>query len=319
MTIPQLIEQASPRAFSFEILPPLRGRGIEMLYNEIDLLSRFKPLYINITTHRSEVVVKTGSDGIARRYTERSRPGTVAVATAIHNRYGIPVVPHMICSGYSALETEYALIDLSFLDIHNLLILRGDKAKHHNCFVPTLSGHTYAIELARQVNDFNAGRFVDGTEMDIVPDVSFDYGVAGYPEVHAEATDSDADLRILKQKVDEGASYIVTQMFFDNNAYYAFVERCRSIGINVPIIPGLKPITNRRQLNLLPKLFGVSLPAELVSRIDACSGGNDDIKQIGIDWCEMQARCLYNHGVKSIHFYSHNAADSVCRILERLQ
>lgn len=201
MTIPQLIAQSSGRAFSFEVLPPLKGRGIARLFEEIDLLSVYNPLYINITTHRSEVVVKTCDDGMTRRYTERSRPGTVAVAAAIQNRYGIQAVPHIICSGYSRLETEYALIDLSFLDIRNLLVLRGDKAKHHNCFVPNASGHAHAIELACQVNEFNSGKFVDGSSMDALPTVPFDYGVAGYPEVHLEAADAETDLALLKKRL----------------------------------------------------------------------------------------------------------------------
>ena len=220
MTIPELIEQSAPRAFSFEVLPPLKGRGIARLFEDIDSLTKFNPLYINITTHRSEVVVKTDDDGLTRRYTKRSRPGTVAVAAAIQNRYGIQAVPHIICSGYSKLETEYALIDLSFLEIRNLLVLRGDKAKHHNCFVPNADGHAHALELEQQINQFNAGRFADGTEMDACPLVPFDYGVAGYPEVHLEAKDADTDLMLLKKKVDAGASYIVTQMFFDNDAYF---------------------------------------------------------------------------------------------------
>lgn len=317
MTIPQLIDRAATGAFSFEVLPPLKGRGIARLFEDIDSLIGFNPLYINITTHRSEVVVKTDDDGLTRRYTERSRPGTVAVAAAIQNRYGIQAVPHMICSGYSRLETEYALIDLSFLDIRNLLVLRGDKAKHHNCFVPNADGHAHAIELERQVNTFNSGRFDDGTEMDAPPAIPFDYGVAGYPEVHLEAKDADTDLLSLKQKVDAGASYIVTQMFFDNNVYYDFVDRCRRAGIDVPVIPGLKPVVTRRQATLLPKVFGTRLPAELVDALAACAD-DTEAKRVGVEWCAAQALDLYAHGVKSIHFYSHNAVPSVRRVLEIL-
>ncbi|MDE7473845.1 MAG: methylenetetrahydrofolate reductase [Muribaculaceae bacterium] len=317
MTIPQLIAQSPRPAFSFEVLPPLKGRGIARLFEDIDSLMAFRPLYINITTHRSEVVVKSCDDGMMRRYTERSRPGTVAVAAAIQNRYGIQAVPHIICSGYSRVETEYALIDLSFLDIRNLLVLRGDKAKHHNTFVPNADGHGHAIELARQVNEFNRGEFSDGTPMDAPPAVPFDYGVAGYPEVHLEAKDADTDLEVLKMKVDAGASYIVTQMFFDNEVYYDFVKRCRAIGINVPVIPGLKPLVTRRQATLIPSVFGVRLPDELAGALAACA---DDVeaKAVGVDWCVRQARDLYAHGIPSIHFYSHNAVPSVRRILETL-
>lgn len=318
MTIPELIQKSSSRRFSFEVLPPLKGRGIARLFEEIDSLMPFDPLYINITTHRSEVIIRTDDDGLSHRYTERSRPGTVAVAAAIQNRYGIQAVPHIICSGYSRLETEYALIDLSFLDIRNLLVLRGDKAKHHNCFVPNVDGHAHAIELEQQVNEFNAGRFADGTAMDALPLIPFDYGVAGYPEVHLEAKDAETDLKILKKKVDAGASYIVTQMCFDNDSYFAFVERCRAAGITVPIIPGLKPVVTRRQATLLPKVFGVKLPQPLVDSLLACDD-DDAAKRVGVQWCANQAAALYESGVKSIHFYSHNAVPSVRRVLETLR
>lgn len=318
MTIPELIQKSSSRRFSFEVLPPLKGRGIARLFEEIDSLMPFDPLYINITTHRSEVIIRTDDDGLSHRYTERSRPGTVAVAAAIQNRYGIQAVPHIICSGYSRLETEYALIDLSFLDIRNLLVLRGDKAKHHNCFVPNVDGHAHAIELEQQVNEFNAGRFADGTAMDALPLIPFDYGVAGYPEVHLEAKDAETDLKILKKKVDAGASYIVTQMCFDNDSYFAFVERCRAAGIAVPIIPGLKPVVTRRQATLLPKVFGVKLPQPLVDSLLACDD-DDAAKRVGVQWCANQAAALYESGVKSMHFYSHNAVPSVRRVLETLR
>ncbi len=278
----------------------------------------YNPLYINITTHRSEVMIKCDSDGITRRYTERSRPGTVAVAAAIQNRYGITAVPHMICSGYSKLETEYALIDLSFLDIRNLLVLRGDKAKHHNMFIPNADGHAHAIELEEQVNVFNSGYFVDGTEMDSKPVIPFDYGVAGYPEVHCDAKDAAIDLAMLKKKVEAGASYIVTQMFFDNEAYFDFVQRVRETGITVPVIPGLKPIVTRRQATLLPAVFGVRLPDELADALAKCKD-DAEAKAVGVDWCIAQSRELYDHGIKSIHYYSHNAVPSVHRVLEALK
>lgn len=318
MTIPQLINQSPTPAFSFEVLPPLKGRGIARLFEDIDSLIEFKPLYINITTHRSEVVVKTDSDGLTRRYTERSRPGTVAVAAAIQNRYGIPAVPHIICSGYSRIETEYALIDLSFLDIRNLLLLRGDKAKHHNQFIPNIDGHAHALELEQQVKTFNQGLFLDGTEMDSPPVIPFDYGVAGYPEVHLEAKDADTDMTSLRLKVEAGASYIVTQMFFDNDAFYSFVEKCRKAGINVPVIPGLKPVVTRRQATLLPQVFGVKLPEELIEALNACTD-DAQAKAVGVDWCARQARDLYDHGIKSIHFYSHNAVPSVRQVLQQLR
>lgn len=317
MTIPQLIEARTSPAFSFEVLPPLKGRGISQLFGNVDSLREFDPLYINITTHRSEMVYKSTPDGLYQRVSERSRPGTVAVAAAIQQRYSIPAVPHIICSGYSKVETEYALIDLNFLGITNILILRGDKAKHDSRFIPNDNGHAHASELQQQVNAFNRGFFLDGTKMDIVTGEPFSYGVAGYPEKHEEAPNMELDLRWLKAKVDAGADYIVTQMFFDNAKFYDFVDRCRAIGITVPIIPGLKPIINLNQLTLLPKVFKVDIPTDLANELFHCTD-DAQAKQVGVEWCAMQAADLYAHGVKSIHFYSHNATQSVRRIVSRV-
>lgn len=317
MKVTELISSAKRPGFSFEVLPPLKGKGIEQIFNNIDRLTEFKPLYINITTHRSEMVYKSTADGLYQRISERNRPGTVAVAAAIQQRYNIPAVPHMICSGFSKVETEYALIDLHFLGINNILVLRGDKAKHDNRFIPTDNGYSHAYELAQQVNSFNEGFFLDGTKMDIITDSPFSYGVAGYPEKHEEAPNQDVDMLFLKNKVDLGADYIVTQMCFDNNKIYDFIKRCREAGINVPIVPGLKPIVNRNQLTMLPKTFRVDLPTELATELAKCK---DDIeaKQVGVEWCAMQAKDLIAHGIPSIHFYSHNATESVRRIAERV-
>lgn len=317
MTIPQIIEAHSGTGFSFEVLPPLKGKGISQLFNNIDSLKEFNPLYINITTHRSEMVYKSTPDGLFQKVSERSRPGTVAVAAAIQQRYNIPAVPHIICSGYSKLETEYALIDLNFLGITNLLLLRGDKAKHDSRFMPNDNGHAHASELQLQVNDFNRGYFLDGTKMDIVTNEPFSYGVAGYPEKHAEAPNLDTDLHWLKNKVDNGAEYIVTQMFFDNEKYFEFVKRCRQVGINVPIIPGIKPMTSIGQLTVLPNVFHVDLPADLVNAIMKCK--NDaDAKIVGVEWCVQQAKDLISKGVPSIHFYSHNATQSVRQVATQI-
>ena len=317
MKVTELISSAKRPGFSFEVLPPLKGKGIEQIFNNIDRLTEFKPLYINITTHRSEMVYKSTADGLYQRISERNRPGTVAVAAAIQQRYNIPAVPHMICSGFSKVETEYALIDLHFLGINNILVLRGDKAKHDNRFIPTDNGYSHAYELAQQLNSFNEGFFLDGTKMDIITDSPFSYGVAGYPEKHEEAPNQDVDMLFLKNKVDLGADYIVTQMCFDNNKIYDFIKRCREAGINVPIVPGLKPIVNRNQLTMLPKTFRVDLPTELATELAKCK---DDIeaKQVGVEWCAMQAKDLIAHGIPSIHFYSHNATESVRRIAERV-
>lgn len=317
MNVSDILTHRTSTGFSFEVLPPLKGRSIQQLFTNIDRLMEFNPLYINITTHRSEMVFKSTADGLYRCITERSRPGTVAVAVAIQQKYGVPAVPHMICSGFSKAETEYALIDLNFLGIDNLLILRGDKAKHENRFVPVENGHSFAYELEKQVNAFNDGFFADGTKMDIASDNKFSYGVAGYPEKHDEAPNAEIDLAYLKNKVNLGASYIVTQMFFDNRKYFDFVDRCRQAGILVPIIPGVKPIVNCNQLTVLPKIFHVDLPSDLASELSRCRD-NDAAKQVGIEWCTMQARDLMQHGVPSIHFYSHNATESVRRVAQNI-
>lgn len=310
MKVTDLIAANGKTGFSFEVLPPLKGKGISQLFRNIDILKEFNPLYINITTHRSEMVYKNTPDGLYQKVSERSRPGTVAVAAAIQQKYGIPAVPHIICSGFSRIETEYALIDLNFLGITNILILRGDKAKHESRFIPNDNGYSHATELQIQVNEFNRGYFIDGTKMDIVTGEPFSYGVAGYPEKHEEAPNLDIDIQYVKQKVDNGAEYIVTQMFFDNKKYYDFVERCRRAGINVPIIAGLKPITTMNQLNLLPKVFHVDLPMELATELMKCKT-DAEAKQVGVEWCKMQAADLIAHNIPSIHFYSLNATKSV--------
>lgn len=317
MKITEIINAHKSPGFSFEVLPPLKGKGISQLFRNIDALKEFNPLYINITTHRSELVFKNTPDGLYRRVSERARPGTVAVAAAIQQRYGIPAVPHIICSGFSKMETEYALIDLNFLGITNLLVLRGDKAKHETSFTPNENGHSHASELQLQVNDFNRGYFLDGTKMDLISEEPFSYGVAGYPEKHEEAPNPDIDILYLKQKVDNGAEYIVTQMFFDNEKYYSFVARCRAAGINVPIIPGLKPIVRKSQLTILPKVFHVDLPNELVEELMKCKD-DDEAKIVGVEWCTAQAKDLISRGIPSIHFYSLNATNSVKRVAESI-
>lgn len=313
MKVTESIQNAGHTGFSFEVLPPLKGSSIDKVFATIDLLREFDPLYVNITTHRSELIYKDTPDGLFRRVSERVRPGTVAVAAAIQHKYALTAVPHMICSGFTAAETEYALIDLSFLGITNLLLLRGDKAKHENRFAPSEGGHTHAIELAEQVNQFNRGYFLDGTPMENNDKPQFSYGVAGYPEKHDEAPNLEEDILRLKAKVDAGADYIVTQMFFDNEKYFSFVELCRKADINVPIIPGLKPINLTSQLTVLPKVFHVDLPTALSRELSRCKN-NAEATEVGVEWCTMQARELVSRGVPSIHFYSLMAAKSVARI-----
>lgn len=306
--IAQFLAAEHPTAFSFEVLPPIRGKSIDQVFRSIDRLMPFNPAYINITTHRSEVVYREVSEGVFQRTFERRRPGTVAIAAALKGRYGVPAVPHIICSGFSKAEIENELIDLSYLGITNLLLLRGDRAKGENRFVPETDGHSRAVELCHQVEDFNRGVMLDGEEHE--PLNRFSYGVAGYPEKHEEAMNLDIDIEYLKAKIDAGAQYVVTQMFFDNSKYFSFVERCRKAGIEVPIIPGIKPLTSLTQQALLPKTFHIDLPMELATELRRCHS-NDDVKALGVEWAVQQARELKAAAVPSIHFYSMNAAASV--------
>ena len=306
--VAQFLAAEHPTAFSFEVLPPVRGKSIEQVFKTIDRLMPFNPAYINITTHRSEVVYREVADGVFQRSFERKRPGTVAIAAALKGRYGVPAVPHLICSGFSKAEIENELIDLSYLGIMNLLVLRGDRAKGENSFVPAAGGHAHAVDLCRQVEEFNRGVMLDGEEHD--PLNHFSYGVAGYPEKHEEAMNLDMDIEYLKAKIEAGAQYVVTQMFFDNSKYFSFVERCRVAGITVPIIPGLKPLTSLTQKALLPKTFHIDLPIELARELCRCKS-NDDVKALGVEWGVQQARELQQARVPSIHFYSMNAAASV--------
>lgn len=316
MKVIDLIHNSKNTAFSFEILPPLKGNSIDLVYKTIDLLRPFDPKYINITTHRSEIIYKEMGPNLFQRVAERHRPGTVAIAAAIQNKYKINVVPHIICSGFSQSETEYALIDLQFLGIHDLLVLRGDKAKHDKDFKPTDEGHAHAIDLQQQINAFNNGRFIDGSAMK-QPGAKFSYGVAGYPEKHDEAPNLEADIHWLKEKVRLGAEYVVTQMFFDNEKYYAFVDRCRQEGITVPIIPGLKPITVMNQLTVLPKIFHVDIPTPLATELAKCKT-DEAAMEVGTEWCTMQALDLKKSGIPSIHFYTMMATQSVKRVAEKV-
>ena len=314
MSVVEKIKSAKKTAFSFELLPPLKGNGIDGVYRTIDALREFDPKYINITTHRSEMVFMENAQGFFERVAERHRPGTVAVAAAIQNKYKIPVVPHVICSGFTREETEYVLIDFKFLGINDLLLLRGDKAKHEKDFSPI--GHRHATELQAQVNRFNEGYFLDGSKMKVI-DEPFSYGMACYPEKHDEAPNMESDLYWAKQKVDAGAEYLVTQMFFDNEKYYRFVDECRAAGINVPIIPGIKPITFMNQLSVLPKIFHTEIPEAFAAELRKCKTDADAL-EAGVEWCTMQAKDLIKNNVPSIHFYSLMATQSVRRVAEQV-
>lgn len=316
MKVIDLIQSNEKTAFSFEILPPLKGTGIEKVYQDIDTLREFDPKYINITTHRSEFVYKDLGNGLYQRNRLRRRPGTVAVAAAIHNKYGITTVPHILCSGFNREDTEYVLLDLQFLGITDLLVLRGDKAKHESLFTPEPNGYAHAVELEEQINQFNRGVFVDGSEMKITK-TPFSYGVACYPEKHEEAPNMESDLYWLQKKVEAGAEYAVTQLFYDNSKYFAFVERARQAGITVPIIPGIKPFKKISQLSMIPKTFKVDIPQALAQEVLKCRT-DEEVKQVGIEWCISQCKELIAHGVPSIHFYTVSAVDSIREVAKAI-
>lgn len=316
MQISELINSANTTDFSFEVLPPLKGTGTKNLFRTIDELKEFNPKYINITTHRSEYVYSEQEDGTFLRSRVRRRPGTVAVASAIMQKYDIKVVPHVVVSGATKEDIEYMLLDLQFLGIKDVLVLRGDKAKDDARFVPTPNGYSHATELMEQINQFNAGYFIDGTPIKN-PGEPFSMGVAAYPEKHEEAPNLEFDLAILKKKQDLGANYAVTQIFYDNEKYYSFVEKARQAGITIPIIPGIKPIAKLTQFTVLPKTFHLDLPEALSKEMEKCTT-DEQIKQIGIEWGVEQCNDLMKHGVPSIHFYTVSALESIKEIAKRI-
>lgn len=316
MIIAELLKNTTKTLMSFELLPPLKGDNINAIYNTIDPLMEFNPSYINVTYHREEVIYKKRPDGLLEQKTVRKRPGTVGITAAIMHKYKIDVVPHLICAGFNREETENALIDLHFLGVDNILVLRGDADKYTRRFEPVPDGHTYAIDLLNQVMELNQGVYLDDSEEDMAP-TKFSAGVAGYPEKHAEAPNMDADIRNLKAKVEAGAEYIVTQMFFDNQHYFNFVERCRYEGITVPIVPGLKPISVKSHLSILPNTFHVDIP-ETLAREVAAAKDNKAVRQIGIDWAIAQAKELKAANVPSIHFYTMGKADNIYQIVKQV-
>jgi methylenetetrahydrofolate reductase (NADPH) len=298
------------------VLPPLKGTGTERLFADIDKLAELEPAFINITTHHSEFVYRELEGGKFERSRVRRRPGTIAIAAAIQQRYHIPVQPHVICSGATIEDIEYELIDLQFLGIRDLLLLRGDKAKEDSRFTPTPGGHAHTTDLIRQVVRFNEGFFADGTPIK-QPGQKFDIGVACYPEKHEEAPNLERDMQYLKEKQDLGAQYAVTQLFFDNRKYFEFVERAREMGITMPIIPGIKPMAKLSQLTVVPKTFHCDIPEALAREIVKCKT-DEDARQLGIEWTTEQCRELYAHGVNNIHFYTVSAVDSVVEVTRRL-
>ncbi len=316
MKVIDLINDSKRTPFSFEVLPPLKGEGTHALFHTMERLREFEPRYINITAHRSEYVYQEVEGGLVKRTRVRRRPGSIAIAAALQQRYSLPVVPHLVCSGNTREDLEYMLIDLQFLGISDLLVLRGDKAKDESTFQPTGDGPAHATELIEQVNRFNAGEFFDGTPIRC-PGEKFSFGVACYPEKHEEAPNPQADLEVLQRKVAMGAEYAVTQLFFDNERYFAFLTRVREAGISVPIVPGIKPLTKLSQLHVLPKTFHCDLPDDLCAAALRCST-DEEVRQVGVEWATAQCCELLSRGVPNIHFYTMGATESVRQIAQNI-
>ncbi|MDC3305606.1 methylenetetrahydrofolate reductase [NAD(P)H] [Flavobacteriales bacterium] len=313
MKVTEHIKNAKKTLFSFEILPPLKGTSIQSIYNSLDPLMEFNPSFVDVTYHREEFVYKKRQDGLLERRAVRKRPGTVGICAAIMNKYQVDTVPHIICGGFSKEETENALIDLDFLGIDNVLVLRGDPIKSETYFSAEQDGHKYASELLGQVNEMNNGIYLDEDLKNSAP-TDFCIGVAGYPEKHFEAPNMRSDIHFLKKKVEAGADYIVTQMFFDNQQYFDFVNLCRENDITIPIIPGIKPMSTQKQLSLLPQRFHLNVPNLLVDEVLRCKT-NTDVRQVGVEWAIQQTKELIEFGVPCIHFYTMGKSDNVQQIV----
>lgn len=316
MKITEHIQQAKDTLISFEVLPPLKGKTIFSLYDHLDPLMEFKPSWINVTYHRSETMFKKKADGTFEKVEVRKRPGTVGICAAIMNHYQVDAVPHIICGGFTKRETEDALIDLDFLGIDNVLALRGDAAKNESAFEPEPGGNHYALDLIRQVNNMNNGLYID-EDIKNGGKTKFCIGVAGYPEKHFEAPNLEIDLAKLKEKVDAGAEYIMTQMFFDNQKFFDFVKSCKDMGIHVPIIPGLKPITNKKQLSVLPRIFHVDIPTDLSNAIMK-SKTDAECEQVGTEWLTQQSRELKAFGVPVLHYYTLGKPKVIWNVVKEL-
>jgi methylenetetrahydrofolate reductase (NADPH) len=316
MKVTEHIARADRTLFTFEILPPLKGYSIQNIHETIDPLIEFSPSFIDVTYHREEVVYKRREGGLLEKKTVRKRPGTVGITAAIKFKYKVDVVPHIICGGFSREDTEDALIDLNFLGVDSVLVIRGDNLKSEKYFVPDPDGHAYAIDLVNQVVNMNKGTYLDDELLNAMS-TDFCIGVAGYPEKHVESPNLQSDIKYLKAKIEAGAEYIVTQMFFDNSKYYSFVERCRAAGITVPIIPGLKPLSTARQLQVLPQVFNIDIPDELVKAIEACSD-NRQVRQVGVEWAIQQSKELVKFGVPVLHYYTMGASDNIAQIAREI-
>jgi methylenetetrahydrofolate reductase (NADPH) len=317
MKVTDHIEKANGNTqFSFEILPPLKGQNITSIFENIDPLMEFKPPFIDVTYHREEYVYKELENGLLQKQVVRKRPGTVGICAAIQNKYNVDAIPHILCGGFSKEDTENFLIDLGFLGIDNVMALRGDAVKSETYFTPEREGHHYASELVGQISELNNGIYLD-EEILNQSQTDFCIGVAGYPEKHMEAPSLDSDIHFLKKKIKNGATYIVTQMFFDNKKYFEFVDKCRAEGITVPIIPGLKPIATKKQLNMIPHRFSLELPDNLIMEVVKASD-NKAVREVGIEWCVQQSRELIAAGVPVLHYYSMGKSDNIKSIASQI-
>jgi methylenetetrahydrofolate reductase (NADPH) len=314
MKVSEIIQQAPKTLFSIEILPPLKGDSIQTIFDGIEPLMEFSPKFIDVTYHREEFVATSLPDGSILKRTVRKRPGTVGICAAIMNRFKVDAVPHIICGGFTKDETENTLLDLHFLGVENVLVLRGDAVKSEGVFKPTPDGYAYATELLQAIKNLNNGIYVDDKLISPAP-TNFCTGVAAYPEVHMEAESAASDMKYLKMKQDLGADYIVTQMFFDNKKFFDWLGGCRKSGITIPIIPGLKPLTTKKQMEILPKVFHLAMPEEFKKEVDAAK--DDEVaKQIGIEWCIQQSKELMAAGVPILHYYTMSKSQAVKKICE---
>ncbi|ARN77928.1 methylenetetrahydrofolate reductase [NAD(P)H] [Nonlabens spongiae] len=316
MRITDHLKKADKPLFSFEIIPPVKGKSIKELYDNIDPLMEFKPPFIDVTTSREEFIYIEKENGLLEKRLTRMRPGTLGICASIQNKYGIDTVPHILCGGFTKQETEYLLVDCMYLGIDNVMALRGDARKEEKRFSKTEEGHEFAIDLVKQIQAQNKGKYLHEV-IEISCDVDFCIGVAGYPEKHEESPSLKSDLKRLKEKVDAGADYVVTQMFFDNNKFFEFVEAARAMDINVPIIPGIKPIATKKHLNILPQTFHLDLPQELVDAVESCKN-NKEVRQVGVEFAVQQSKELLEYGVPVLHFYSMGKSDNIEAVAREL-
>ena len=316
MQVIKQLENSKNTLFSFEILPPLKGKSIDSIYEGIDPLMEFKPAFINVTYHREEFIYRKREKGFLEKIAIKKRPGTVGICAAIKHKYNIDAIPHLICGGFTKEETENALIDLHFLGIDNVLALRGDPIKTEQHFVPEPGGNKYAVDLVKQIVELNKGIYID-KEIENATPTNFSIGVAGYPEKHFESPNMRTDIKRLKEKIDSGAHYVVTQLFFDNQKFFDFVKLCREEGITVPIIPGIKPLESLRHISFLPKFFNIDLPSNLTDELEKCKN-NDDVKKVGIEWAIQQSKELVEFGVPCIHYYTMGKSKTVKSIASEI-